>query len=230
MIPVINSVGGSMVINESALQELRRTNCTMPDVDRVIYNLGTKRYPLRDANGKHVKDENGKFKMGEPVKVLATVVYFIDDTKVSVVNSVTDAVDVEKVFLDADGKVTKDEAKAVQTVEVATKDSKERGLVYAMIKRMFSTPDKEGKMVNSGLGRILNKLNSAAYDENLEAVRAKLLKAKTKKEHDAKIGTGKDRTRYSINDTLAKFNKVLDKVLTSNDKDVADTIRAIFKD
>ena len=207
MIPVITDrYDGSTYINPLALAELKENNCTMPDVERVIFNLKTKETKAkRDTDGKLVIDE----KTGKPIRetltlenpVLATTVYFVDETKISVKNSVHDHVDIEQKTLE-DGTV----------VTVASKEAKERGIVYAIIKRMNSIPDADGHMVDSGLGRKLTELVDGAYDTELEAANNKIAKAKSKAAHDKKIGTGHKRQKYSIKETLAKFNEVLDKV------------------
>ena len=94
-------------VMESVFSDLIMNNVYVPNIKRVIYNIGKKSYPKLDEKGKRIRKtgpdgkpikqlpkDSGKqlrdidmFEMSEPVDVLATVVYFDDDTKISVVNS-----------------------------------------------------------------------------------------------------------------------------------------------
>jgi hypothetical protein len=211
----------STVIMESVFSDLIKNNTYIPCIKRVIYNLGKKAYPKLDENGKRIRKTgpdgkpikqlpkaSGKqlrdidmFEYSEPVDVLATVVYFDDDTKISVVNSVADGVKFE------------DAVVGDATVKTATRESKEIGLVYAIVKRLCAKFDPNtGKMTESGIGRILNDVIKNSYDSPVEAAKLKLAKAKSKAEHEAKLNTAKPKENYSIKGTLERINKMLDKV------------------
>ena len=205
------------VMNPSALDELVRNNCCAPDVERVIFNLSkadVMKTVESEENGKKVKKQE---KTGEQRYVLATVVTFIDGTKVTVKNSLTDAVDVVEKSV-GDTKVT-----------VASDAAKERGLVFAIFKRLRSVPDKNGLCVDGGVGRILREMVDSAYDQQFEVVKNKVAKAAAKLEYERKLGTSKPKApRYSLNDTLARINVLLDKF--GGDKTVLDKVSSIFKD
>lgn len=203
MIPVIDYTedGIPFIANSSALRELEANNCTMPDIDRIIFNLGKKAYPVRNADGKVQKDEAGKPVLGDEVPVLATTVFFIDGTKVTVVNSANDPVDTEEAVLSNGSKVL-----------AATPESKERGIIYAVIKRMLSHESYDGKMEDSGISRILSDLVKSGHDSNIAKAEAKIQKANAKAKYEEMLKNPKPKkVRYSVNDTLARINKLLDK-------------------
>lgn len=199
---VSTTVDGCMYVNNpSALIELDQNNCTMPNCSRVIFNLGKKTYPQRDPEtNKILKDENGNILYGPEVDVLATVLYFVDGTKISVVNSVHDGIELVDHTL-SDGTI----------IKIATDESKERGVIYALLKRILSRPDKDGKMVDSGISRILNDLVKNSYDSTLEEAEVKIARAKSKAEYEANKHTAVPKKRYSIHETLERINKLLDK-------------------
>lgn len=209
-------------IEDYAAKALMENNCYMPAVSRVIYNIGKKAYPKLDENGKRVKDENGKIIMGEPVDVLATIVFFDDNTKISVVNSAHDGVKFENHVL-SNGN----------TVKVASDCSKEIGLVYAIIKRMFALPDKNDpdKMKAEGLGRLLRTAVNDSYDSVIEKAELKIARAKSKAEHEAKLNTAKPKKkRYSIAETLTRVNEMLDKADGPKAEGLLNKLYSIFKD
>lgn len=207
------------ILNQSAINELDENNCTMPNIDRVIYNVGKKAYPQRDPQtGKVLKDEKGEVILTPEVPVLATTLFFCDGTKVSVINSQNDGVEFEDYTLSNGEKI-----------QVATKESKERGLIYGIMKRYVSKPDAKGKMVDSGLGRILNELVDGAYDTNVANREAKIAKAKSKAAaEEAKKNPKPKKVRYSINGTLERINKLLDQI--ECDPDGLAKVAKIFKD
>jgi hypothetical protein len=207
------------VIKSEVLEELKQNNTAFPDIMRVIYNIGKKSYRKLDENGKSVRDEKGKIVMSEPVDVLATVVYFADDTKISVVNSAADGVKFEDHTL-SNGS----------TVKVASRESKEMGLVYAIVKRLLTKYDENGKPLNSATGRILNDYVKGSYDCTIEKAELKIARAKSKAEHDAKLNTAKPKKRYSIAETLARINEMLDKADGPKAEGIVNKIAAIFKD
>ena len=215
MIPVIQNDS----VPTGVLAEIYDNNCYMPHISRVIYNIGKKSYPKLDENGKRLKDEKGKIIMTEPVDILATIVYFDDDTKISVVNSVLDGVTFEDVKL-SDGS----------TIKAASEASKEIGLVYAIVKRLASFPDENGEFKNSGFGRKLRDEVAMAYDSVIERAELKIARAKSKAEHNAKLNTAKTKQNYSIKGTLARINEMLDKAEGSKAEGVLNKLYSIFKD
>ena len=199
--PAINENG----ILDDAVRELITKNCTMPDVARVIYNVGTKAYPKLDPEtGKRIT-ENGKPVMNDPVKVLTTVVFFADGTKVTVTNSEKDGVKFIKV-----NAVDNDSNSPV--VEIADDTSKEMGLVYAICKRIFGKigrVDKQGKLHEdeidgNGFGRKLHDVVNHAYDYVREDAANKHNKKLAKSKYEASKGTSKCK-RPSFADTVIDF-------------------------
>lgn len=215
MIPVIQNNS----ISTEVLAKIYDNNCYIPAISRVIYNVGKKAYPSLDKNGKRLKNKDGKVIMSEPVDILATIVYFEDNTKVSVVNSVLDGVKFEDVKL-SDGS----------TVKTASEASKEMGLVYAIVKRLTSSPDENGEFKNSGFGRKLRDEVAMAYDSVIERAELKIARAKSKAEHEAKLNTAKPKQKYSIKDTLARINELLDKANGPKAEGVLNKLYSIFKD
>lgn len=142
-------------------KSLDMNNTFMPNIERVIYNLGKKAYPKRDENGHKIKDENGKLVMAKPIDVLTTVVFFKDHTKVIVTNSEHDGIELTEVAVN---KTDKNAPK----VKVATERSKEIGLMYAIAKRMIGRPDDKGTITPNGF---INKIQSVvknATDSKLD--------------------------------------------------------------
>lgn len=216
---IINPHSWETRINPEVIKELKQNNTAFPDIKRVIYNIGKKSYRKLDENGKSIRDEKGKFVMSEPVDVLATVVYFADDTKISVVNSVADGLRFEDHTL-SNGS----------TVKVASRESKEMGLVYAIVKRLLTKYDKDGKPLDSATGRILNDYVKKSYDSIIEQAELKIARAKSKAEHEAKLNTAKPKKRYSIKDTLARINEMLDKADGPKAEGLLNKLYSIFKD
>lgn len=97
--------------------------------------------------------------------VLATVVFFDDGTKSVVKNCINDQIDTETVSVADDC-----------FVEVADADSKERGLVYAILKRIVSSLDDDGNAVSGALGNTLRKLVDSSIDQNIIAASRKAAK------------------------------------------------------
>lgn len=193
-------------------RDIKRNNTYCPDIIRVIYNIGTKTYPVLDENGKRIKDENGNFKYGAPVNVLTTVVFFKDGTKVSVTNSEHDGVKfIEQKVAKADG---------APTVLTADNASKEAGLVYAIAKRMIGKIGKNGKIDGDGFGRKLHDVIDFAYDTAFEAARNKYNKAEAKKAYEAKKGTAKPK-RPSFADTVVDLRAAVDGM-----KEMIDVLKA----
>lgn len=168
-----------------------------PEPVRVIYSLKTaKSKAKRDANGHLVLD----LETGKPVReqeavapVLTTTVYFEDGTKSVVQNSEHDALK-----LDANGEVSY--------------ESKEIGLVYAVMKRMIGQPDVTGLMQGNGLARKLKDVVDGAWDVQKEEKKAAAKKKQLQAEALDRAANSKPKTpRFSLNDTLARFNKLMDE-------------------
>lgn len=206
---------------DAAVFELAGMGSYCPDVERVIYNLGKKCFPKLDEKGKRIRKtgpdgkpikqlpkDSGKqlrdkdmFEMTEPKDILATVVYFSDGTKVSVTNSEADGLKLVEHTL-SDGKTT----------TVASPESKELGLIYAVLKRLTAVFNDDGSIKSAPLGRILRDIVAESYDTQIEAAELSIARAKSKAEHKAKLNTAKPKQTYSIRDTLERINTVLDRI------------------
>lgn len=187
--PVVNTPKGEGIALP-VVDELKAKGCAVPDVERIIYNRGTK-----------------KAADGSERPTLATVVYFVDGSKVTVVNSEHDGLQ-----LDADGK--------------PTRESKERGLIYALVKRIYASEyvmsDKgELKLESKGFGRILNEFVDSAYDQQEEDAKRKAAEAAAKAEFEAKKGTSK-RKRAALGEVVVDLSESV--------KDMKDCIAALKAD
>lgn len=177
------------------VKSIENNGTFIPGIERVLFNIGNKKYMVRDENGKTVKDENGKIKT-ESRKVLTTVIFFKDGTKCSVTNSEHDGVQFEK------DKNT--------GIEVATRSSKEMGIVYALTKRLFGVPDLNGTILGNGFGRKLNDIVDAAYDSQVEDAKRKAAKAAAKAKYEATKGTAKPKQkRESLAKTIDRLTDIL---------------------
>lgn len=211
MIPVIDGINGTM--NPSAIKELMENNATAPDIKRVIFNLKTVEDKAeRDADGNLVIDEaTGKPKRIRTMctPVLATTIEFVDNTKVSVKNSLNDKIDIENRQM-SDGT----------TVLVATDAAKEAGLVYAIVKRFVGKPDSKGTIVGDGYSRILRELVANAYDEDLENAKNRINKANAKKNHEELQKNAKPKnpsmleTVLALSDAVKLLSAQLEKIQT----------------
>jgi hypothetical protein len=116
------------------------------------------------------------------------------------------------------------------TVKIATESSKEMGLVYAIVKRFNSSYDEKGNIVSNGFGRRLREEVAMAHDSVLEEAKLKIERAKSKAEHEAKMNTGKPKKkRYSIAETLARVNEMLDKADGPKAEGILNKLYSIFK-
>lgn len=183
------------------VEDMAWNNTYCPEISRVIYNIGTKAYPEVDDKGKRVKDENGKVKMTEAVKVLTTVVFFDDGTKVTVTNSEHDGVQFVEVPVSKEPNAPK--------VVVADEASKENGLVYAIAKRMIGYADEKGTIVGDGFGRKLRAVVKGAYDTAFEDVANKYKNKVAKEKYEASKGKGRPR-RPSFAETVVDFRNAVD--------------------
>lgn len=182
-----------------------------PGIARVQFNLKTTDYKRDlDAEPKtivvkgqkkvvypYLKNSEGKKIEIAIDPILATIVYFNDGTKVVVTNSETDKVDLVDVKM-ADSTV----------VRTASNQAKERAVIYAIIKRLYGTPDKLGTIENVGLARRLNDIVQNGYDTRLQDAKNRIAEAARKAAAKVQKPAKK---RYSIAETLARINTLLDK-------------------
>ena len=179
------------------VRSIEKNGTFVPGIKRVLFNIGNKKYMVRDADGKTVKDENGKVKT-ETRKVLTTVIFFKDGTKCTVTNSEHDGVQFEK---NKDG------------IEVASRCSKECGVVYCILKRCLADIDANGNALGNGFGRKLNDIVDAAYDSQVENAKRKAAKAEAKAKYEATKGTAKPkRQRESLAKTIDRLTDILDSL------------------
>lgn len=181
-------------LGDSVIKSLVRNNAFMPNIDRVVYNT------------------KADVKEGE-LPTLATVVYFKDGTKVTVKNSDKDTIAlVDETIELSDGSKT--------TVKTASRESREIGLIYALVKRMLCEFDEDGKVEGTGFAGFLKKTVDKAYRQDVEntKVRAekKLAKDKAKK-------LAKDNTKEE-NPAAAKPRKVS---LRDTVRSLADTLEGL---
>lgn len=197
------------------IRSLERNGTFMPGITRVIYNLKTEdTVVVTDADGNPIMEtftlkdgttaqrrKRATRKLDNPI--LATTVYFNDGTKVTVVNSINDKVDL------ATEKITRNGV----TVEVTTasKAAKESGLVYAICKRAFGKPDENGTIIGDGFGRKLGDIVDGAYDELIEDKYVKALKEKNRADHKAREAEAKanPKKKYCLRDVVADLTEVV---------------------
>lgn len=192
---------------EEFIRNIDKNNVFCPGIDRVIFNLKTtETRPVLDEAGKPVTDDKGRVKR-QVVKVtpeLATVVYFTDGTKCTVVNSDKDVVTTETkevTYFDYKPDGSEVKIKTNRTVEVASEAAKEAGVVYAIVKRIFGKVgkvDKQGKMHEdeidgNGFGRKLRDIVDAAEDTQYEVAFNDEMKKLAVKEHKAREAAAKER-------------------------------------
>ena len=183
------------------VKSIEKNGTFVPGIKRVLFNIGNKKYMVRDADGKTVKDENGKVKT-ETRKVLTTVIFFDDGTKCTVTNSEHDGVQFEK---NKDG------------IEVASRCSKECGVVYCILTRCLADIDANGNALGNGFGRKLNDIVDAAYDSQVENAKRKAAKAEAKAKYEATKGTAKPkRQRESLAKTIDRLTDILEALEAKN--------------
>lgn len=175
---------------KSVMRELFERGCAMPDIARIYFNVGKTDVKV------HV-DETGRKVVDKSYPTLATVVTFVDGSKVTVVNSEHDPIKFDK-----NGDVSR--------------ESKEAGLVYALVKRMFSVYTGSMHLGNlnlksSGFGRQLNELIDSAYDPKIEAAKRAAAAAKAAEVHAAHQAAAK--ARKSKNPSLAQTVRELKAVV-----------------
>ena len=152
----------------SIADDFCRTGLAFPDIKQIIFNMGTKtvKPAVLDADGKEVEPAVTR-------PALATIVTFVDGSKVTVVNS-----DHDHLHLDAKGN--------------PSQADKEAGVVYALAKRLLATTIVEGELGNcrtesAGFGRILSGLVKNAHDQQAELKKRAEAKAAAKQRHEASL-------------------------------------------
>lgn len=192
---------------DSFVNSMVANNTFCPGIKRVIFNLKTtETRPVLDLAGKPVTDDKGRVKrqVVDVTPELATIVYFNDGTKCSVVNSDKDVVMTEEkevtyFVTDASGKET--EVKTGRTVKVASETAKEAGVVYAIVKRIFGKIgriDKQGKLHKdeidgNGFGRKLRDIVETAEDNQYEVAFNDEMQKLAVKEHKEREAAAKER-------------------------------------
>lgn len=177
--PITRNPKGGYIVDDEVTANLFGNGTYIPTIDRVMFNSGkrTTKFHMEkqpDGTEKKIVDET------QPT--LTTVLYWKDGTKTVVLNSENDPVE-----FGSDGK--------------PTKAARERGVVYAIVKRLIGCygHDEKGRMTlkSEGFGRILNKLVDEAYDCQAEKAKREQKKLEAKKAYENRKGTAK-KARPSI--------------------------------
>lgn len=219
---------------QSFIKSMSGNNTYCPSIKRVIFNLKTtETKPVLGTDGKPVTDEKGRVKR-ETVNIapsLATCVYFSDGTKVTVVNSALDTVDVERkevTYTEYDKTGKKNVVNTGKFASVASNASKEAGIVYAIAKRLLGVVDEDensrtyGQVNGSGFGRKLREIVDNAYDTCYEDVYNDCMKDRAQKEHKERETAAKEaraKRRPSVEEniaTLVEQNRILIEKLAAN--------------
>jgi hypothetical protein len=163
---------------DAVVRSLARNNTFCPNIDRTIFNLSKKRNETSHRND----------------YILATTIYFVDGTKVTVKNCVNDKVSVTTETIKLSDGTTKE-------VETASLESREIGVAYAILKRMICTPDEKGE-VKGGFGSFLSKVIKEAWNQPVESAKIKaeneIRKAKIKENTSTKIKEEKPSLRKCV--------------------------------
>lgn len=189
------------------IHNMVKNNVFCPGIERVIFNLKTtETRPVLDAAGKPVTDEKGRVKrqVVDVTPELATVVYFTDGTKCTVVNSDKDVVTTEEkevTYFDFKPDGTETTVKTGRKVKVASEAAKEAGIVYAIVKRIFGKVgrvDKQGKLHEdeidgNGFGRKLRDIVNSAEDAQYDVAFNDEMKKLAVKEHKDREAAAKER-------------------------------------
>lgn len=177
-------VTGPVIDIESRYVPVKRS---APMPVKAIFNLKTEdMVTVLDDDGNPVYEqsegENSPKRVVKQAKtlekpILASKVFFDDGSWTVVKNSGDDTVDVEEKKL-SNGK----------TVKVATAASKERGIAYAVVKRVFGRVDPVTKEVKgANLGRRFEKVIAASIDQNVGNAEEKIKKVDEKPVQKAKL-------------------------------------------
>lgn len=223
MNPCVNKTSfGDYYVNPSALKELLNSNCTMPDIKNIIFNLKTEQ-PKRDHDGKKVRVDGNVVMETLANPILTTRVNYIDGTYTVVQNSKTDPVTLVVAMLDADGNVTQDPEKKVSEVVDASQASKEIAITYSIFKRICGKVTESGEVVGNGTGRILSKLVDDAYSTPVQEAKQRIQKDAAKRRHQAaQKAAAPKATRKSLYETVSK----LDEVVSNMQNMFADVLKS----
>ena len=199
--PIVK-VGTKVGVEPTALEDLNRSGTAFPDIENIIFNESTsKTRAKRDADGNLVIDPQTDKPIRETVPVnptLATTIYFADGSKVTVTNSKNDTV------LGPDGKFTE--------------EAYERGVIYAIVKRLFGEYVKGPDGIElkcEGFGRKLKELVGAAYNVQKAEAERKAAKEAARKAHEEREAAAKDnprRPRKSLGATVADLAETVAKL------------------
>lgn len=127
-------------LGDQVVKSLMFNNSFVPNIERVIFST---------------KTEN----LDRPV--LATTVFFADGTKVTVKNSDKDEVTVvDKAVKLSDGSEI--------SVKTASQESKEIGVVHAIVKRCVCQYDESGNVTNAGYAKFLHTTVEKAHVQEIE--------------------------------------------------------------
>ena len=183
---------------KTVIHDLVKSGTAFPDITNIIFNESkSKSHAVRDEHGELVIDPNtGKPKreLVSTTPKLSTTVYFADGSKVSVTNSDKDPV------TDAAGNFTH--------------EAYERGVIYAIVKRLFSTytsTDRGLSLKCEGFGRRLNELVDSAYNVRKAEAEKAAAKEAAHKEHAEREAAAKanPRRRFSLGETVAELAKTV---------------------
>jgi hypothetical protein len=218
-------------LGDYVVQSLIRNNSFVPNINNVIFNTKIDEDVIKkDENGNPIKDDNGRvIKEKKPLEnpVLVTVVYFVDGTKVTVRNSEKDGIKLEKKTI----KLSDGSEKVVMT---ASAESKEIGLVYAIVKRVICNYDEQGTVENAGFARFLNKIINKAHVQDVENARLlaerKISKARNKEAKESQkskptVKKEKASLRGTVNELMSVvkgLGEIVAKLTNSEKEQTAD--------
>lgn len=191
---------------EDVIEGLKYNNAYLPPIDHVVFNTKTEEW-IEDPGKEGDKPTKVKVQLENPV--LATIVYFCDGTKVTVKNCDKDQITLvdEKVKL-SDGTET--------TVRTASRESREIGLAYAVLKRVFCYYDENGNVNGGSLSKLMNELIDDARCQDVDAAKAaaeKRISKERAKEKPAEPKDEKVRSPFqSMTDKLAEVTRNLAKL------------------
>ena len=177
------------------IKSLCHNNTFCPNIKRVIFNLDKRRGQ---------KSHRAEY-------TLATTVFFADGSKTTVKNSIHDKVGVEVV------KVKLSDGSEVDA-ETATRESREVGLVYAIVKRLIGEPNEKGE-VSGHFCSFLNKTVDKAFNQPVEDAKNKAeekirkanAKVMKKKKSEKKEQPSLRKCVQSLSDIIAKLDKKISK-------------------
>ena len=201
---------GKTVVDGAVAKSLSGNGTYMPGIKSVVFSLKTERAVTKTVekivkeNGKEIVKKVEEVVFGPdkkpvmstlPFPSFTTFVEFKDGTRVHVSNSAADKVGIVEAKIDKDGNVidpeAKDQPEVAATVKVADRASMERGIVFALVKRMAAKIDKKGNVKsNHCTAKLLKKILDGAVVQEIAAVQKKLAKeAEEKAAEEAKKRT-----------------------------------------